>query len=172
MLRVILAAFFLILAAVIPAGAADNGKDPSLDGLKILMVVADPVDAELEGLGFTSEWVQSAVEEKLKTAGLHVASAEAGIRLGAGIKLKRHGAPYLNVTVDTPSQGAEHSYLIHLALRQDAKLVRNSALIRSIPTWVLDIRVKAGQTGLVEAMKARTLEGVEKFISAWKNSNK
>jgi len=123
----------LALGLGVPALAqgpsAEETRRAPLAGLTGVRVVVDAVDAEAQKAGLAADSVRTAVEGRLRQAGIPLVDDPKG-------RLSPPGFPSLHVSIKAePLKGRGPVYLISLSLQQAASLIRRPAVIVNASTW-------------------------------------
>jgi hypothetical protein len=164
-----LSLFLSLLACVSPValGADDSLSRETLRRIEGVRVLVEDVQPGVEGHGLTRQQVQTAVELRLRTAGIQVLTE----REWATIP----GNPYLSVHVtarQTPGGLSDlYTYAISVAFKQNAVLVRDSDITAmGAATWSVDESGSVGRDNLRPVLDAVD-DHIDKFIQAYRSVN-
>jgi hypothetical protein len=158
----VIACIFASLSSGV-AKESDKQSRASLVAIKGVGVIVEDLAPDAEQESFSTQLIQTDVEQKLRAAGITVLAEEE--------LAKAPGIPYLYVNIFTFREAELYTYHITLELKQMVALIRKPGVKQSAATW------KISSGGTVGAMKLRELrafvkDDVDRFISAWKAANK
>jgi hypothetical protein len=136
----------------------------SLSGIKSFSVVEDLSKSALD-LGLSPQQLQTAVELKLRLAGIKVVGNEASVDLP--------GSPYLYVNIITVGKAPGIiGYAIILSFNQAASLERNPDIkSQAAATWSIESITTVGSDRAAESVKSSLGEMVDKFLNAYLSVN-
>lgn len=159
-LPVIAAAFIVLFAAAMPAGAVSQNDPASLTGLTTLSVVVEDLPQVATANGLASAALQGDTERVLR---------------GAGIQITPDSDAYLYIRLKFSDAAAGPiPYLVDVSLMQEVTLPRN---IRTrapfqCPTWGDDRVGAAPADQLRKVVTDRVAQFVGEFVKAYQTVNK
>jgi hypothetical protein len=137
----------------------------SLRGIKEVFIFVQPIDSDLTELGITENQISTAVELKIRMAGIRLLSeAEA-----KGIP----DCPILMIFVaGCKPNGATYSiYAVSLGLTQDTVLARDRAIKSPALTWGYGPIMGLIEEGKTEQLRNKIKDLVDNFICACSSAN-
>jgi len=144
-----------------PATASDSQIDRvTLTGLGAISVVVENPSAVAEKNGFDGAAVQTAIERRLRAAGISIVpDADAYL--------------YVHVTVADPGGAMPLPYLVEVTLMQEVTLPRGLRTRTPLqcPTWGLNSLGLVSPSALRTSVVARIDEFVDQFIVAYRSVN-
>jgi hypothetical protein len=159
-LATILCIAFFTFGALLPsARAQDNASTrQSLQGIDTVSVLVEHLPASAGTLGLAADDIQTDVELKLVTRGVHVVPQEDHYKLP--------GMPYLYINVNLAADGRVAS--VDVELRQNARLERKSDQVTVVSTWSVGTLMEDPTDTRI---RQRIKDGVDTFLTAWLAAN-
>ena len=151
----------LLLGLTGPAWPRDDAESrASLKGIPGIRVVVEGFTTDVELAGLTKDQLQTAVEARLRQAGIKVTSSAA----------ETEGFLYLNVNTFKDSSGLLYPYNIRLEFNQPVIVVRNRNVSLLAPTWSV---AKIGIMGAdwLRDVRDEVADLVDRFIIAYLDQN-
>jgi hypothetical protein len=149
-------------AAGVSTAAADNEYTrPSLRGLPGVMVAMEHLTPPVDQDGLTVGQLQTAVELRLRQAGIRVLTAEDMVSTPGYAYL------YIRVTLTSSANSGIYGYIIEVHLMQRVRLARDPTQVTTATTW------ETGWVGTAEALdvgrdvRQHVIARVDQFITAY-----
>jgi hypothetical protein len=150
--------FFAALAS--PGYAASDGPldRATLEGLKSLAVIMDPLGAELTDHGLSVKTVSKYVEIRLEQAGIQVAP---------------NAKEFLGLRVLSAQSGKKGSIAVAVTIGvyQQVELVRDTAAKTATDTWGAQSVLLTGANQVNESVSETIDELVQRFVTAYRSVN-
>jgi hypothetical protein len=153
---------FLLVAASAATAQDDEISRQSLKELKGVVVLVEPLKAEVEQDGLTKTSIQTDVELKLRQAGIAVLTQAEGHAVPGG--------PVLYINVNT-SSGPLYAFSIRVEVCQDVRLDRDPSIrIIGATTWSVAGGGSVGRNNL-RVIRDGIKDHVDQFINAYLSVN-
>jgi hypothetical protein len=151
--------FTLVYITAMPLGVLGAGGDSdSLRGLDRIAVVVEDLHAEAENAGLSRAQLQTAVELRLRLAGIKVVDESEGIA---------KGYPFLYAQINN----GERFYSIHVAFEQSVFLQRNTDIRCMAVTWTTESAGSSSPPRMAETVRKAVADHVDEFINAYLSVN-
>ncbi len=139
-------------------GQESAGHKVTLQGVTIVEVVVDMIDANAERDGLTRAHLQADVEARLRQAGISVGPTPTGHL-------------YVNVDTEKGDDGRMYAYNVEVEYVQQVRLLRDPQALLFAPTW------ECGGVGLIRTDRLRdvrddVLNYVDQFIKVYLDQNR
>jgi hypothetical protein len=152
----------LLLASSAPA---QLNADRTLHGLDALGVVVADVHPDAERRGLSRSALQTAVETRLRQAGIRVLTEEDGAETPEPPLL------YLHVGIAPLESFPVYSVTIELQLRQSVCLARNLILCDTAITWEDESAGRAVSVSRLASLQQEVRDMVDRFATAYLSEN-
>ena len=150
----LLAGLWLVVCACAADAQLDRG---TLQGIKAINVVVDPLDPPLEKIGLSKDGLRAQVEDRLRAAGIIV---------------DRDAREFLGIRITSvEARKGVFSLCFSEAVYQPVLLARDQKVRTATQTWEVDSILVVPSKGLQLAATQQLEQMADQFLTAFKSVN-